>query len=540
MPMDFTAKDPFGLEGGVTGPLGPAVGNPFLASWTRQYSTHVGRFYVTTPIYYVNDAPHIGHAYTTVTADALARWHRLSGDDVYFLTGTDEHGVKIERAAEAQGITPQELADRTSARFRESWELLGISNDDFIRTTEPRHHVAVQAFLQRIYDNGFIELGTYEGLYCVSCEDYYTEAQAVNGNCPIHGRPLELLQEENYFFKLTKFEDRLRDWFDANPDAIHPATKRNEAFGFIKQGLQDISITRTSTRWGVPVPWDDKHVFYVWYDALINYATAVGYGTDPEKFDVWWPAVHHMIGKEIIRFHCIWWPAMCMAADIEPPSQVLVHGWLLVGGEKMSKTALNQIAPADLVADFGVDGYRYHFLRDQPFGPDGDFSYEGMVARFNSDLANNFGNLLSRVATVVAKKCDGVGPAPRADSPLRAIAEECYAAAAEAWSRPAPSDALDATWRLIRETNAYLESNEPWKAEPGAAVDAVLGDALEVLRIVAVLASPAIPHAASEVWRRIGLDGTPEEQRLPAAAAWGGYPGGVPVTKGDALFPRVG
>ena len=500
----------------------------------------MGRFYVTTPIYYVNDAPHIGHAYTTVTVDALARWHRLIGDDVYFLTGTDEHGVKIERAAEAQGISPQELADRTSARFRESWELLGISNDDFIRTTEPRHHVAVQAFLQRIYDNGYIELDAYEGLYCVSCEDYYTEAQAVNGNCPIHGRPLELLQEENYFFKLTKFEDRLREWFDANPDAIYPATKRNEAFGFIKQGLQDISITRTSTRWGVPVPWDDKHVFYVWYDALINYVTAVGYGTDAEKFDCWWPGVHHMIGKEIIRFHCIWWPAMCMAAGIDPPSQVLVHGWLMVGGEKMSKTALNQIAPADLVADFGVDGYRYHFLRDQPFGPDGDFSYEGMVARFNADLANNFGNLLSRVATVVTKKCDGIGPAPVADSPLRAIAEECYAAAETAWARPAPSDALDATWRLIRETNAYLEANEPWKAEPGPEVNAVLGDALEVLRIVSVLASPAIPRAAGEVWRRIGLDGAPEDQRLPEAAGWGGYPGGLPVTKGESLFPRVG
>jgi methionyl-tRNA synthetase len=500
----------------------------------------VGRFYVTTPIYYVNDAPHIGHAYTTVTADALARWHRLLGDEVFFLTGTDEHGVKIQRAAETQGIEPQELADRMSARFLEAWRLLDISNDDFIRTSDARHYQAVQRFLQQVYDNGYIELGTYEGLYCVSCEDYYTEAQAVNGNCPIHFRPLERLQEENYFFKLSKFEDRLLEWYEANPDAVYPATKRNEALGFIKQGLQDISITRTSTRWGVPVPWDDKHVFYVWYDALINYATAIGYGTDDERFNFWWPAVHHLIGKEIIRFHCVWWPAMCMAAGIDPPHRVLVHGWLLIGGEKMSKTALNQVAPEDLVKDFGVDGYRFHFLRDQPFGPDGDFSYEGVVARYNSDLANNFGNLLSRVATVVAKKCDGIGPAPQADSPLRAVAAECYAAAAAAWGRPAPSEALEQTWRLIRETNAYLEANEPWKADPGAAVDAVLGDALEVLRIVAVLASPAIPRAAAEVWRRIGLDGAPDVQRLPAAAEWGQYPGGVPVTKGDPLFPRVG
>jgi len=498
----------------------------------------VSRFYVTTPIYYVNDAPHIGHAYTTVTADAISRWHRLLGDEVFFLTGTDEHGVKIQRAAEAQGLSPRELADATSERFRATWKLLDISNDDFIRTSEPRHYTAVQQFLQTVYDNGYIELGQYEGLYCVACEDYYTEAQAVDGNCPVHGRPLERLQEENYFFKLSAFEQRLLEWYEANPDAVHPATKRNEALGFIHQGLQDISITRTSTRWGVPVPWDDAHVFYVWYDALINYCTAIGYGHDAEQFDRWWPAVHHLIGKEIIRFHCVWWPAMCLAAGIDPPEQVLVHGWLLVGGEKMSKTALNQIAPADLVADFGVDGYRYHFLRDQPFGPDGDFSYEGMLARYNADLANNFGNLLSRVATVVGKKCGGVGPAPQDGSPLQAIAAECYDAAAAAWARPAPSEALEATWRLIRETNAYLEANEPWKADPGAEVDAVMGDALEALRIVAVLASPAVPNAARELWRRLGLDGAPDDQRLPEAARWGGYPGGLPVEKGDPLFPR--
>jgi methionyl-tRNA synthetase len=498
----------------------------------------VGRFFVTTPIYYVNDVPHIGHAYTTVVADALARWHRLAGDEVFFLTGTDEHGLKVAQTAEQNGVSPQVWTDRTSERFKEAWAGLDIAYDDFIRTTEPRHHAAVQAFLQRIHDNGDIELGLYEGLYCVACEDYYTDVQAPDGNCPIHGRPLDLLKEENYFFKLSRYEQRLLDWYDAQPDCVLPESKRNEALGFIKQGLQDISITRTSLTWGVPVPWNDKHVFYVWYDALINYCTAVGYGVDDERFAAWWPAVHHLIGKEIIRFHCVWWPAMCMAAGIDPPAQVVVHGWLLVGGEKMSKTKLNQIAPADLVADFGVDAYRYHFLRDQSLGPDGDFSYEGMVARYNADLANNFGNLLSRVATVVAKKCDGIGPAPRPDSPLAASAAESYAAAAEAWDRPSPSDALDAVWRLIRETNGYLEDNEPWKAEPGPEVDAVMGDALEALRIVAVLASPAMPHACDELWRRLGLDGSPRDQRLPQAAAWGGYPGGLPVTKGDALFPR--
>ena len=499
----------------------------------------MARFYATTPIYYVNDVPHIGHAYTTVIADAVCRWHRLLGDDVFFLTGTDEHGLKIQRAAEARGLEPKEMADRTSERFKEAWRLLDIAYDDFIRTTEPRHHRAVQQLLQAVYDRGDIELGTYEGLYCVSCEAYYVEADLVDGNCPIHGTPVERVKEDNYFFKLSRYQQRLLDWYDAHPDFVQPEGKRNEALGLIRGGLQDFSISRTSITWGVPIPWDEAHVTYVWYDALINYATAVGYGTDPDRFEAWWPAVNHIIGKDILRFHCVYWPAMLMAAGIEPPRHIYVHGYLLVGGEKMSKTRLNQIAPADLVADFGVDGFRYHFLRDQQFGPDGDFSYERMVDRYNADLANNLGNLLSRVATVVAGKCGGVGPAPSSAGPLAAVAADAYAGAAAAWARVAPSDALDATWRLIRETNAYLEANEPWKAEPGPAVDTVMGDALEALRIVAVLAWPAVPRSAAEVWRRIGLDGSPADVRLPDSASWGQYPGGLAVEKGAPLFPRI-
>jgi methionyl-tRNA synthetase len=280
-------------------------------------------------------------------------------------------------------------------------------------------------------------------------------------------------------------------------------------------------------------------VFYVWYDALINYATGVGYGDDRARFDAWWPAVHHLIGKDILRFHCVYWPALLMAAGELPPRRIHVHGFLLVGGEKMSKTAFNQIAPADLVPEFGVDGYRYHFLRDQQFGPDGEFSYEAMVARYNADLANNLGNLLSRVATVVDTKCAGIGPAPEADSRLAGVAASVYAEAAAAWDRVAPSDALEATWRLIRETNSELEAHEPWKAEPGPAVDAVLGNALEALRILAVLATPALPRSCAEIWHRIGLSGTPGEQRLPSAAEWGGYPGGLRVAKGKPLFPRL-
>ncbi|MEY2468730.1 MAG: methionyl-tRNA synthetase [Actinomycetota bacterium] len=497
--------------------------------------TDPGRFYITTPIYYVNDAPHIGHAYTTVNCDAIARWHRLLGDDTFFLTGTDEHGQKIQQAAEKQGKTPLELATLNAGRYQDAWAQLDIQYDDFIRTSEPRHYTAVQALLGKIRDNGHIELDTYDGLYCVSCEDYYTEAQAPDGKCPIHEIPLNVLSEENYFFRLSRFEDQLLKYYEDNPGFVTPQGKRNEALGFIKQGLQDISITRTSIDWGVPVPWDDKHVFYVWYDALINYCTAIGYGTDEARFNKYWPVVNHVIGKEIIRFHCVWWPAMLMAAGIDPPKHVQVHGWLLVGGEKMSKTKLNQIAPADLVADFGVDGYRYHFLRDVNFGNDGDFSYEGMVERYNTDLANNFGNLGARVAAVVTSKCGGIGPTPPAEPPFAISIDPVV----DAWERFAPHEALDATWQLIRDTNAFLEANEPWKAEPGPEVDAVMGTALEVLRIVCVLASPAIPNAANELWKRIGLQGAPEDVRVPDGLAWGGYPGGVPVTKGDPLFPRL-
>ena len=504
-----------------------------------------GRYFLTTPIYYVNDVPHIGHAYTTVTADALARWHRLVGDEVFFLTGTDEHGLKIARAAEANGITPQEQADRTSARFRDTWDLLQISHDRFIRTTDPDHYAAVQAFLQKVHDNGHLYKEIYAGWYCVPCEAYYElddldpNPDGGPGLCKIHGRPVEWLEEENWFFKLSEFEQPLLDWYEANPDAVGPTGKRNEALGLIRHGLKDISITRTSIDWGVPVPWDEGHVFYVWYDALINYATAVGYGSDPERFAAWWPHVHHLLAKDILRFHCVYWPAMLMAAGEAPPAHLDVHGYLLVGGEKMSKTRLNQIFPADLVAEVGVDGFRHHFLRYAPFGPDGDFSYEGLIAGYNADLANNLGNLLSRVATVVGKKCDGIGPAPRPDSPLASVAAEVVAEASAAWEAVQPSVALEATWRLIREANALLEATEPWKAEPGPEVDGVLGDALEVLRLVSILASPALIEAPGQVWQRIGLGGTPTDHPLGEVSTWGGYPGGLPVEKGDPLFPRL-
>ncbi len=509
-------------------------------------------YYLTTPIYYVNDAPHIGTAYTTVNADALSRWHRMIGDDVKFLTGTDEHGAKIVEAAEAHAMTPQAWTDQTVQRFSSAWDRLNIANDDFIRTTESRHHAVVSSFLQKIYDNGYIVSGTYTGLYCISCEDYYTEDQLVDGKCPIHGRPIIEMEEENYFFRLSAFEDRLLQYYDEHPDFVRPQPKRNEALGFIRGGLQDVSITRTSFSWGVPVPWDNGHVFYVWYDALINYLTAIGYGTDEQTFRTYWPAAHHLIGKDILKFHCVWWPAMCMAAGIDPPSEIFVHGYLLVGGQKLSKTLLGQaesssptttvklteISPESLTDEFGVDPVRYHLLRDVPLGADGEFSYEGIVARYNADLANNLGNLVSRVATVVHSKCQGIGPTPDPESPLALASATAVAAASAAWLRWAPHEALEATWRLIGAANAELETKEPWKLDPGPEVDAVLGSALEVLRVVCLLIAPAVPETADEIWRRIGLDGSPSACRLPEAAQWNAVPGPRPVIKGAPLFPR--
>jgi methionyl-tRNA synthetase len=501
----------------------------------------MARFYVTTPIYYVNDVPHIGHAYTTVAGDVLTRWRRLWGDEVFYLTGTDEHGLKVQRAAEARGVTPNQLVDEVAGHFRYTWDGLDIAYDDFVRTTEPRHYAAVQQFLQAIYDNGDIELGTYEGLYCVSCEAYYSEDELVSGNCPIHGTPVEHVVEQNYFFKLSRFTDRLLAHYAEHPDAVQPESRMNEVLGFIRGGLHDFSMSRTSINWGVPLPWDPQHVAYVWADALFNYCTAVGYASDDARFAKWWPVDYHLVGKDILRFHAVYWPAMLMAAGLEPPRCVFAHGWLLVGGEKMSKTRLNQIAPADLVADFGVDGFRYHFMVDQRFGPDGDFSYEAMVQRYNADLANNFGNLANRVLNMAMNYCGGVVPDARADGPLRDAAPRAFAGLSDALTRLDFASGFNSVWELIRAANAFIEDSKPWelnKQGDAAAVAAVLGDCLESLRIVALLASPVIPNAAGELWRRLGLPGRPEDERLPEAAGWGRLPAGARLDKGAPLFPR--
>ena len=404
----------------------------------------------------------------------------------------------------------------------------------------------MQKFLTKVYENGYIYKDTYVGLYCVSCEDYFSSEAAADGKCPIHGRPLTEMEEENWFFKLTAFEDRLLEYYEANPHFIAPGTKYNEAKAFVKGGLQDISITRSSINWGIPVPWDEGHVFYVWYDALINYLTAIGYGRENDEVGEWWPVSNHLIGKEIIRFHGVWWPAMCMAAGLEPVHHVQVHGCLLVGGQKLSKTMaaeggvrLTDIAPVMLTDEFGVDAIRYYLLRETALGNDGDFSHEGITARYNTDLANNLGNLVARVTTIVAGALEGVAPRPQPDASLREAAATAVSSAAAAWDRFAPHSALEATWQLIGATNAYLEQNAPWKMETGDELRNVMGNALEAIRIITILTTPAMPTTAQAIWERIGLAGTPTDRVFADATTWGHYEGTTNIVKGTPLFPRM-
>ena len=510
-------------------------------------------FFLTTPIYYVNAVPHLGTAYTTIAADALARYRRLRGDDVFFLTGLDEHGQKVEQAAEANGVTPQEWADRMAAKFISAWEMLDISNDDFVRTTEPRHERGVQAFLKVLWDRGDIYKGTYEGWYCVPCETYYTEEQLNDGRtCPSCSREVEFVKEDNYFFKLSAYQDELLAYYDANPDFIQPDTRRNEVLSFVKGGLRDLSISRANVKWGIPLPFDESQSVYVWFDALINYITAIGYG-DPERqesFAARWPAQYHFVGKDIIRFHCVIWPAMLLAAGIPLPEKVFAHGFLLTKGEKMSKSKGNAMAPAELVERFGVDGYRYYFLRDVQFGTDGSISLEGMVQRYNSDLANDWGNLCSRLFNMVGKYCDGVVPDPSAapietedDAELKAIARGLYAAYEEQMSRLDYAGALEAAWELVKRTNRYIEDSAPWNLakseETIGRLHAVLYNALEAVRIAALYTAPVMPRSSVEVWSRLGLGNVFATTDLAAESQWGRLPVGSPVVKGEALFQRI-
>ncbi|MEX1047568.1 MAG: methionine--tRNA ligase [Actinomycetota bacterium] len=506
-------------------------------------------FYVTTPIYYPNDVPHIGHAYTSVAVDFVARYHRMRGEDVFFLTGTDEHGQKLQQAAAAAGMDAQSFVDQMEPKWREVWERLDISYDDYIRTTEPRHEKVVQDVLRRVFENGREDIykGTYEGLYCVACEAYYTEDELnENGNCPIHDRPVEAFSQENYFFRLSAYQDRLLEHYEARPEAVRPDTRRNEVLSLIKGGLEDFSISRTSFAWGVPLPWDPDHVCYVWFDALTNYLTGAGYGDDMDRFEGTWPADYHFTAKDILRFHAVYWPAMLMAAGLEPPLCVFAHGYLLVAGEKMSKTKLTGIHPFQLIDHFGVDAYRYYFMREIQFGQDGNFSWESMTDRYNADLANGLGNLASRVLAMLGSYFDG--KVPDADVPEQAgELPSAVASVAERYDRHMGevelTQGLAAVWEVVGAANQYLVERAPWSIAKDPArrdeLAAVLYASAETLRVLAVLIFPIMPGAAERLWEQLGVAERLKDQRLPEAARWGKLSAGTATNKGEALFPRL-
>ena len=498
-------------------------------------------FFVTTPIYYVNDTPHLGHAYTTVACDALARFMRLDGRQVKFLTGTDEHGQKVEQSARLAGISPQQFTDRISEAFRDMTRLLDISNDDFIRTTEPRHVRGAQVLWQELERRGEIYLGRFAGWYSVRDEAFYDEGELVDGKAPT-GAEVEWLEEENYFFRLSAWQDRLLAYYDANPDAVSPRSRRNEVVSFIRAGLRDLSISRTSFNWGIPVPGHPEHVIYVWLDALANYITAVGYpDTQSPEFSAFWPADLHVVGKDIVRFHAVYWPAFLMAAGLEPPRRVFAHGWWTVEGQKMSKSLNNFIPPKQLVDTYGLDPVRYFLLRELPFGSDGDFSHRAVVGRLNGDLANDFGNLAQRVLVMINRNCGGCVPDPgelgAPDKALLDTAQKLLGAVRAHVAEQAFHLALEAIWRVVGEANRYIDERAPWalsRSDP-ARMRTVLYTLAETLRHLAILVQPFVPAAARKLLDQLAV---PQTARDFAALAEAPLAPGTQLPKPDAIFPR--
>jgi methionyl-tRNA synthetase len=502
-------------------------------------------YFLTTPIYYVNDRPHLGHAYTTVACDVLARFMRLDGRRVKFLTGTDEHGQKVAQSAHAAGISPQEFADRNSAAFRDMSRLLNISYDDYIRTTEPRHTRAVQALWQELERRGEIYLGRFAGWYAVRDEAFYDESELTEGpngaKLAPSGAEVEWLEEENYFFRLSAWQDRLLAWYEANPEGVAPRSRRNEVISFVKGGLNDLSISRTSFTWGIPVPGNPQHVIYVWLDALINYITAAGYpDTDSAEYKAWWPAALHMVGKDIVRFHSVYWHAFLMAAGLEPPKRVFAHGWWTVEGQKMSKSLGNFIPPHDLVDKYGLDPVRYFMLRELPFGSDGDFSHRAVVGRLNGDLANDFGNLAQRVLSMINRNCGAKLPEPGAfaDADERLLGE---ARGLLARLRPLMQEqqfhlALETIWRVVADANRYVDEQAPWalrRSDP-ARMQTVLFSLAEVLRHLGILVQPFVPDAASDLLDQLAV---PADARRLADLAQP-LPPGRELPAPHGIFPR--
>ena len=494
-----------------------------------------GKFYITTPIYYVNDKPHIGHAYTTILADVLSRYHRAEGEDVFFLTGLDEHGQKVQQAAEERGIDPKDHCDEMAPRFLELWEKLHISNDDFIRTTEDRHVKVVQDILQIVYDNGDIYEDEYEGLYSVSEERFITEKEAESGDF----RDIKKLKEKNYFFKMSSYQQGLIDHINNNPDFIQPEHRKNEVLGFLRNPLGDLCISRPKSRlnWGIDLPFDTNYVTYVWFDALINYVTATGFGANDDSYSKWWPAEYHLIGKDILTTHCVYWPTMLLSAKMPLPKSIFAHGWWLMGDSKMSKSLGNVVNPLDLIEEYGVDPVRYYLMREMVLGQDANFTMESFIRRYNSDLANDFGNLLSRVSKLIEKNFDSVVPNPGentdAENVIQNAAEKVIASIHTLIEEMKIHDALEETLQFIRGVNKYMEQQAPWKLvkEDKTAAGRVLYTAAEALRIGTLLLEPIMPHRTEIVLETLSV----KERELN----WGGLKAGIKLKQHPPLFPRI-